>query len=87
MTPVGTIDGGAYPPGHAPSAGEDGYPTPLPPEAAAEGERAAAAKPQKPGALQDMANKTGKAFNDTGKAVGKAVKKSWDCVTSLFGDC
>ncbi|MDH4982791.1 hypothetical protein [Hyphomicrobium sp. D-2] len=87
MTPVGTIDGGAYPPGHGQPAGEEGYPTPLPPETAAEAERAAAAKPQKPGALQDMANKTGKAFNDTGKAVGKAVKKSWDCVTSLFGDC
>lgn len=37
--------------------------------------------------VEDLANKTGKAVTDTGKAVGGAVKKSWDCVTSLFGNC
>jgi len=42
---------------------------------------------EKPNAVEDLAGKTGKAVSDTGKAVGKAVKKSWDCVTSLFGDC
>lgn len=41
----------------------------------------------KPNMVEDLANKTGKAVNDTGKAVGSAVKKSWDCMTSLFGDC
>lgn len=41
----------------------------------------------KPNMVEDLANKTGKAVSDTGKAVGGAVKKSWDCVTSLFGDC
>jgi hypothetical protein len=35
---------------------------------------------EKPNAVEDLANKTG-------KAVGNAVKKSWDCVASLFGDC
>ena len=29
----------------------------------------------------------GFATSSTGKAVGNAVKKSWDCVTSLFGNC
>lgn len=82
MKPVGTIDGE----GQTPVAAEDGYPTPLPPEAGDDA-HASAARPEKPGVIQDMANKTGKAFNDTGKAVGKAVKKSWDCVTSLFGNC
>lgn len=41
----------------------------------------------KPNMVEDLANKTGKAVSDTGKAVGGAVKKSWDCVASLFGDC
>lgn len=41
----------------------------------------------KPNAVEEFADKTGKAVSDTGKAVGKAVKKSWDCVTSLFGNC
>jgi hypothetical protein len=47
----------------------------------------AAPVPPKPSMVEDLANKTGKAVNDTGKAVGGAVKKSWDCVASLFGDC
>ena len=34
----------------------------------------------KPNMVEDLANKTGKAVSDTGKAVGGAVKKSWDCV-------
>ena len=42
---------------------------------------------EKPNVVEDLANKTGKAMSDTGKAVGNAVKKSWDCVASLFGDC
>jgi hypothetical protein len=41
----------------------------------------------KPNMVEDLANKTGKAVTDTGKAVGGAVKKSWDCVASLFGNC
>ena len=37
--------------------------------------------------LENLSKKTGKAVQDTGEAVGGAVKKTWDCVTSLFGDC
>ena len=40
-----------------------------------------------PNAVEKLADQTGKAVSDTGKAVGHAVKKSWDCVTSFFGDC
>ena len=60
-------------------------PQPLPPP----DETAATPSPnnQKPNMVEDLANKTGKAVTDTGKAVGGAVKKSWDCVTSLFGNC
>lgn len=47
----------------------------------------AAPPEEKPNAVEDFADKTGKAVSDTGKAVGNAVKKSWDCVTSLFGNC
>lgn len=42
---------------------------------------------EKKNVVETIASKTGKAFNDTGKAVGKAMKKSWDCVASLFGNC
>jgi hypothetical protein len=48
---------------------------------------APAGKPEEPNAVENFAKKTGEAVNDTGKAVGNAVKKSWDCVASLFGDC
>ncbi len=48
---------------------------------------APAGEPEKPNAVENFAKKTGEAVNDTGKAVGNAVKKSWDCVASLFGDC
>ena len=42
---------------------------------------------KKPTAVEDFANKTGKAVTDTGEAVGGAMKKTWDCVASLFGKC
>ena len=70
-------------------------PVPLPPAGAPVGTaQPAAPQPQpappaeaKPNMVEDLANKTGKAMNDTSKAVGGAVKKSWDCVASLFGNC
>lgn len=92
MTPTQTPEAPParqHQPGYAlgadPDAGADGYPTPLPPEEAAAAEQKKTAA--EPSVVQDLANKTGKAFSDTGKAVGSAVKKSWDCVTSLFGKC
>ncbi len=42
---------------------------------------------EKKNVVETIASKTGKAFSDTGKAVGKAMKKSWDCVASFFGSC
>ncbi len=47
----------------------------------------APARSRKPNAVENFAKKTGEAVTDTGKAVGNAVKKTWDCVASLFGDC
>lgn len=51
------------------------------------GEEDAAPAEKKKNVVETIASKTGKAVSDTGKAVGKAVKKSWDCVASLFGSC
>ena len=47
------------------------------------------APPEEPkqSVVEELASKTGKAVTDTGNAVGHAVKKSWDCVASLFGKC
>lgn len=60
------------------------------------------AQPAQPKTVEDYAKKTveasgqglkkaGKAVTDTaesaGNAVGKAAKKTWDCLSSLFGDC
>jgi hypothetical protein len=56
-------------------------PAPSPPETGA------TPRQPKPNMVEDLASKTGKAVTDTGKAVGGAVKKSWDCVASLFGNC
>jgi len=47
----------------------------------------AAAAEEKKSVVETIASKTGKAVSDTGRAVGKAMKKSWDCVASLFGSC
>ena len=47
----------------------------------------AAPAEEKKNVVETIASKTGKAVSDTGKAVGKAVKKSWDCVASFFGSC
>lgn len=33
------------------------------------------------------AEKTGSALSGAGKAVSNAAKKTWTCITSLFGDC
>jgi hypothetical protein len=41
----------------------------------------------KPNAVEKFAKKTGEAVTETGEAVGSAMKKTWDCVASLFGDC
>ncbi len=57
-----------------------------PPQQTAGGPDGAQPQP-KPNAVENLANQTGKAVSDTGKAVGHAVKKSWDCVASFFGDC
>lgn len=35
----------------------------------------------------DAAKTTGSALEKAGSAVGTAAKKSWKCLTSLFGDC
>jgi hypothetical protein len=77
--PPGQLAPVALPPANSP--GEPYAPPPA--------ETGAAPAPQqpKPNAVEDLANKTGKAVSDTGKAVGNAVKKSWDCVASLFGKC
>jgi hypothetical protein len=36
---------------------------------------------------KDAARKSTQAVKDTSSAVGGALKKSWDCVTSLFKGC
>ena len=41
----------------------------------------------KPNAVEQIAKKTGEAVTETGNAVGNAMKKTWTCVTSLFGNC
>lgn len=38
-------------------------------------------------AVGDAAKKTGSALEKAGDAVGHAAKKTWKCLTSLFGDC
>ncbi len=48
---------------------------------------AATPEPAPSNPVADLAKKTGDAVKDTGEAVGGAVKKTWDCVTSMFGDC
>jgi hypothetical protein len=37
--------------------------------------------------VSDAARTTGEALGKAGDAVGSAAKKSWKCLTSLFGDC
>lgn len=38
-------------------------------------------------AVGEAAKSTGSALSKAGDAVGSAAKKSWKCLTSLFGDC
>lgn len=38
-------------------------------------------------AVTNAAKTTGEALGKAGDAVGSAAKKSWKCLTSLFGDC
>jgi hypothetical protein len=71
----------------APTAAPPRPPPGEPPPAVAQDAQPPQPPPEKPSVVEDLANKTGQAMNDTGKAVGNAVKKSWDCVTSLFGNC
>lgn len=88
-TPLAPVSPAPLPP-PAPPVGAVTQPAPHPqPGVAYEPPPPPAAPPaeEKPNAVEDLANKTGKALNDSGKAVGNAVKKSWDCVTSLFGNC
>jgi hypothetical protein len=44
-----------------------------------------------PKTVEELAKKTGEAVTDSansaGNAVGDAMKKTWNCVTSLFGNC
>lgn len=72
------------PPGHdlAPVAVPPAAPAPAPAPPQDTG-----TTPPKQNVVEDLASKTGKAVTDTGEAVGNAVKKSWDCVASLFGKC
>lgn len=35
----------------------------------------------------EAAKTTGSAIGNAGKAVGDAAKKTWNCITSLFGNC
>ncbi len=35
----------------------------------------------------DVAKKTGEVIGDTGEVIGDAAKKTWRCLSSLFGDC
>ena len=64
---------GAHPPADAPPAGAPPAEAP-PPDAA-------------PPTVEEGLKKAGKAVTDTGNAVGNAMKKTWTCVTSFFGDC
>lgn len=82
-------------------AGEPAGPAGAPPEEAqtaeAKPDDAAAGEPQSDGLLKplegagkavgDAAKSTGEALGKAGEAVGSAAKKSWKCLTSLFGDC
>lgn len=62
-----------------------------PPKQAAQDESAAPAliKPLENAGktVGDAAKTTGSALEKAGSAVGSAAKKSWKCLTSLFGDC
>lgn len=85
MTPAGAPAGGhdLAPVAVPPPEQQQTTAAPPPADTGSAGEET----PPKQSAVEEFADKTGKAVNDTGKAVGHAVKKSWDCVTSLFGDC
>ena len=60
-------------------------PANLPPGEAAPAETPPPEAPSN--AVEDGLKKAGKAVSDTGDAVGHAVKKTWNCVTSFFGNC
>jgi hypothetical protein len=83
----------ATPPPVAPLApGKDIAPVPLPPPGpeqppAQAPQTTEAAEAPKPNAVEKFAKKTGEAVTETGEAVGSAMKKTWDCVASLFGNC
>ena len=65
-------------------------PAPLPPpdqQQAVPHDPQAPPEEAKPNAVENLAKKTGEAVTDTGNAVGNAMKKTWNCVASLFGDC
>jgi hypothetical protein len=38
-------------------------------------------------AVVDAAKKTGETIEKTGDAVGSVAKKTWRCISSMFGDC
>ena len=76
---------GATAPGHL--APVETMPAPLQGQAPVNPQATAPVEEKKPTAVEDFANKTGKAVTDTGEAVGGAMKKTWDCVASLFGKC
>ena len=77
---------GATAPGQLPPV-ETMPAAPLAPPVPAPVQTTAPVEEKKPTAVEDFANKTGKAVTDTGDAVGGAMKKTWDCVASLFGKC
>lgn len=69
---AGAPDGG-HPPADAPPG--EATPAEAPPSDAP------------PQTVEEGLKKAGKAVTDTGNAVGNAIKKTWTCVSSFFGDC
>lgn len=72
--------------------GVEGMPQPGSPEAAErDAQRAEAAKNAPPKTLVELAKRTkdqvGEDAKATGEAVGGAMKKTWNCLTSLFSKC
>jgi hypothetical protein len=75
--------GAPHPPADLPPAGAT--PEGTTPEGAAPAE--APAPEAAPQTVEEGLKKAGKAVTDTGNAVGNAIKKTWTCLSSLFGDC
>ncbi|MDX2307285.1 MAG: hypothetical protein NW216_03500 [Hyphomicrobium sp.] len=94
--PAGTNGEGADLPLEAPSGG-GGTAVRVDPDltaatdGASEGQAEQKVEEKKPATVVDIAKETAEATKEgidgTGKAIGDAAKKTWDCLKSLFGDC